>query len=149
MTGRGEAKQLRARELQPGCNPSRTQALSRCATQQRQKLSSESDSIPPRSSFPPAQYPLLENKQALSYKSQIAFLFQEGIEERKENKGPSTHNPLYGSISWELHCTKPSNKAVVLIFPEQIEQMMLFISIINIKLYFLHLVLEYISALWM
>lgn len=40
------------------------------------------------------------------------------------------------------------NKAVVLVFPEQIEQMMLFISIINIKLYFLELALQYISTLW-
>lgn len=36
MTGRGEAKQLRARELQPGWSPSRTQTLSHCVTQQRQ-----------------------------------------------------------------------------------------------------------------
>lgn len=36
MTGRGEAKQLRARELQPGCSPSCTQTLSHCATQHRQ-----------------------------------------------------------------------------------------------------------------
>lgn len=77
------------------------------------KPSSESDSIPPCSSFPPVQHPLLENKQALSYKSQIAFLFKGGTEERKENKGPSTNNPLYGSISREPHCMKPSKKAVV------------------------------------
>lgn len=36
MPGRGEAKQLRARQLQPGCIPSCTQALSHCVTQQRQ-----------------------------------------------------------------------------------------------------------------
>lgn len=68
------------------------------------KPSSESDSILPCSSFPPVQHPLPENKQALSYKSQIAFLFKVGTEGRKENKGPSANNPLYGSISWELHC---------------------------------------------
>lgn len=113
------------------------------------KRSSESDSISPCSSFPPVQHPLSENKQALSYKSQIASLFKEGTEGRKENKGPFTDNPLYGSIEWELHCTKPSDKAVVLVFPEQIDQMVLFISIINIKLYFLELALGYTSALWM
>lgn len=40
------------------------------------------------------------------------------------------------------------NEAVVLVFPEQIEQTMLFISIIYIKLYFLELALQYISTLW-
>lgn len=111
------------------------------------KRSSESDSISPCSSFIPVQLPLLENKQAFSYKSQIFILFKEGKEEREENKGLSTDNPLYGGISRESHCIKPSNKAMVLVFPEQIQQKMLFISITNIKVYFLELALGYISAL--
>lgn len=47
-----------------------------------------------------------------------------------------------------FHGSALQNEAVVLVFPEQIEQTMLFISIINIKLYFLELALQYISTLW-
>lgn len=146
MTGRGEAKQLRARELQPGHSPSCTQALSHCAAQQRQN---EVLSLI-QSCFVPVFHQFnthyLKASNPLAIKLRLLFFLRKG--QRKEKKGPSTYNWLHGSISWELQCTKYSNEAVVLVFPEQIEQIMLFISIINIKLYFLELPLEYISALW-
>lgn len=42
---------------------------------------------------------------------------------------------------------KPSNAAMVLVFPLQLQQKMLFVGITNIKLYFLEVALSYISAL--
>lgn len=61
----------------------------------------------------------------------------------RENEILVTDNPQCGGILWELHYIKHSTQGNVLVFTEQMQQKMHFMSTKNIKLYYLELALTY------
>lgn len=88
MTERGEAKELRARELQPGRSPSCTQALSHCATQQRQnEVPSliQSRLVPVFHQF---NTHYLKTSKPLAIKVRLLLFLRKGQKEEKKIKDP-------------------------------------------------------------